>query len=101
MMKRQNLRGRPLAALLLLCLLSVLVVACGSQGSNDDAKQKEKQAKKEKANTPPPMASNGRYFANNSPWNTQIAGLPQDTNSARMIDLASTRVAVIEKPGQD
>jgi hypothetical protein len=101
MMKRQELRGRPLAALLLLCLLSVLVVACGSQGSNDNAKDKKKEAKKEKENTPPPMASNTRFFADNSPWNTQIAGLPTDANSAHMIDLASTRVAVIEKPGED
>lgn len=101
MMKPHNFRGRPVVALMMVCLLSVLVVACGSQGSNDNAKEKQKQAQADKANTPPPMAKNGRFFANNSPWNTQIAGLPNDTNSAHMIDLASTRVAVIEKPGQN
>ncbi len=43
----------------------------------------------------------GRFFAANSPWNTEVDGLPVDSSSARMLDLASERRAVREDPGQE
>ena len=43
----------------------------------------------------------GRFFASNSPWNTEIDGLGIDPNSNRMLDLATERKAVRENPGQE
>ncbi|MBK5233283.1 MAG: hypothetical protein JJE13_09930 [Thermoleophilia bacterium] len=42
----------------------------------------------------------GRFFAANSPWNTEVDGLPIDPSSARMLDLAGERRAVREAKGQ-
>lgn len=42
----------------------------------------------------------GRFFAANSPWNTEVDGLPVDPASARMLDLAGERFAVREAKGQ-
>ncbi len=43
----------------------------------------------------------GRFFAANSPWNTEVDGLPIDPASARMLDLASERRAVREAKGKE
>lgn len=43
----------------------------------------------------------GRFFASNSPWNTQVDGLAIDSDSNRMLDLATERKAVREVPGQE
>ena len=104
MMNATTRTGRKLAASLLVGLLSVLMVACGSEGSNDNGNNNadnQKSNNSKKTDTAPPLPSDGRFFANNSPWNTEIAGYTKDANSARMIDLGTQRVAVIETPGQD
>jgi hypothetical protein len=41
-----------------------------------------------------------RYFAAESPWNTEVAGLPVADNSARMLKLGLQRIGVREVPGQ-
>ncbi len=43
----------------------------------------------------------GRFFASNSPWNTEVGGLAIDPDSNRMLDLATERKAVREVKGQD
>ncbi|MBK8294646.1 MAG: hypothetical protein IPK93_07690 [Solirubrobacterales bacterium] len=43
----------------------------------------------------------GRFFASNSPWNTEVAGLAIDPDSNRMLDLATERKAVREVKGKD
>ena len=105
MMNTTSNSGRKLATLLLAGLLSVLVVACGSEGSSDNgnknADNNKNSKNSKKTDTAPPLPSDGRFFANNSPWNTEVAGYSKDPDSARMIDLATQRVAVIETPGQD
>ena len=97
-------RGRRLTAVLLMCLLSVLVVACGSEGSNDGSSNTAKKGatgNSKSSDSAPPLSNSGRYFANNSPWNTEIAGYSKDANSAQMIDQSTQRVAVIETPGKN
>jgi hypothetical protein len=41
-----------------------------------------------------------RYFAAESPWNTEVAGLPVADNSTRMLKLGLQRIGVREVPGQ-
>lgn len=98
-------RGRKMAALLFAVLLSVLIVACGSEGSNDNGNKNADNNKNSNSSKTtdkaPPLPSDGRFFASNSPWNTEIAGYSKDVNSAQMIDQATQRVAVIEQPGKN
>lgn len=43
----------------------------------------------------------GRFFAANSPWNTEVDGLPIDGTSTRMLDLAGERRTVREAKGKE
>ncbi len=110
-----------LVALLLVALLGSLAVACGSDDSDDKKSSSEQKSKTEKKSkddtasattgetepgtgkavtaTSDPVAG-GRFFAPNSPWNTEVNELPIARNSARMLDLAMQRRAVREVPGQ-
>lgn len=46
------------------------------------------------------IIAGGRVFAANSPWNTEVDGLPVDADSNRMLDLAEERHAVRETKGK-
>jgi len=114
--------GRPLqmrraGAILLTGLLGLLVVACGSDSGDKQADGQAKQTKAGKGATgttgdtgttgtvqpvnatSDPLAG-ARFFASDSPWNTQVDGLPVAGDSARMLSLAMQRRAVREVPGQ-
>jgi len=117
--------GRWLAIFSLVALLSVGVAACGGDNNNDgnsgdNASQNATGATGEQTNTEQATAgqtssetanavsqsdsnsivAGGRVFADNSPWNTEVDGLAVDTDSNRMLDLATERLAVREQPGQ-
>ncbi|MCB0828202.1 MAG: hypothetical protein KDB62_05265 [Solirubrobacterales bacterium] len=47
------------------------------------------------------LAGGLRVFAAESPWNTEVAGLPVDSRSAQMLELATGRRAVREVPGRE
>lgn len=42
-----------------------------------------------------------RPFAEESPWNTEVSGMPVDSRSAQMLELATKRLAVREIPGAE
>lgn len=110
----------------LTALLGLLVAACGS---NDDAGKNDNSGKNAAkgttgttgdttqaanattgetvpgtgnavtASTDP--VSSGRLFSADSPWNTTAEGLPVDSSSDRMMELATQRKAAREVPGQE
>lgn len=47
------------------------------------------------------IASVFRPFADESPWNTEVSGMPIDSRSAKMLELATQRPAVREIPGAE
>lgn len=125
-MQASSKSGRWLAIFSLVALLSVGVAACGDDNSDsgnsdnssksdnatsDSTKSKNAEAtagltSEETANAVSGSSSDsivagGRVFAANSPWNTEIDGLPVDAYSNRMLDLAEERRAVREDPGQE
>ncbi|HTU13836.1 MAG TPA: hypothetical protein VMF31_01440 [Solirubrobacterales bacterium] len=123
MMQASSKSGRWLAIFSLVALLSVGLAACGDDNSdNGDSGSKSDSAKsdspksknaeatagltsEETANAvndsdSDSIVAGGRVFAANSPWNTEIDGLPVDADSNRMLDLAEERRAVREDPGQ-
>jgi hypothetical protein len=47
------------------------------------------------------VVTDTRMFSDDSPWNTEATGLPVDTRSAQMLELATGRRAVREIPGRE
>jgi hypothetical protein len=84
--------------------LALLVSACGGGGSSStttvsQTQKQQAKAKKKKHNLPvfPPGR---RYFSEQSPWNTTIETLPEDSGSEEMLELARKRIGVVEQPGR-
>lgn len=130
MMQATSNPGRWLAIFSLVALLSVGIAACGDDdnGSDNDGDTpaattgasgatgttgersetaeatagltSAETAEAVNASGSDSVVNGGRVFAANSPWNTEIDGLPADPDSNRMLDLAEERLAVREDPGQ-
>ena len=80
MMNTTSNSGRKLATLLLAGLLSVLVVACGSEGSSDNgnknADNNKNSKNSKKTDTAPPLPSDGRFFAKEPRQESPVASVP-------------------------
>jgi hypothetical protein len=123
-------RGRWLAVFALVAALSVGLVACGGDDNGDQNGSGEGQnanatgatgdtgttgatgatgAGAAAGSTASPTIDSTssssvdsiRFFSNDSPWNTEVDGLPVDPDSTRMLDLATERRAVREVKGQE
>jgi hypothetical protein len=124
MMKASINSSRWLVLFALIAALSVGLAACGDDNSENSSEQSSgKKNSKDEGKNPSPDTANGltspetsaavsdstssegvaggRFFAANSPWNTEIDGLPTDSSSARMLQLAGERRAVREAKGRD
>ena len=86
-------RLKALLALVLALALGALLGACGEDSGDEETAKAGAQGAAA-------LPSGGRYFSDESPWNTMAQGLPKASGSARMLALARTRRAVIEQPGQ-
>ncbi|MGK2956627.1 MAG: hypothetical protein ACSLFI_13290 [Solirubrobacterales bacterium] len=119
--------SRWLVLFALVAALSVGLAACGgdddsNNDSNNDNQSKSGNSNKENNSNSSDTANGqtsdetsaavndsdssqgvagGRFFAADSPWNTEVDGLPIDSSSARMLQLASERRAVRESKGEE
>lgn len=83
-------KGAALAALVI--ALGGLLAACGGSSEKTvTAASKTDRGKAAKKST--------GYFSEESPWNTPVESLPKSNRSAKMLELARRRVAVIETEG--
>jgi hypothetical protein len=82
-------KGAALAALII--VLASALAACGGGGdqTTSGSAQKARDRAQEKTSG---------YFAADSPWNTPIEALPKSPRSAKMLELAQRRLAVVELP---
>ncbi|WP_121253442.1 hypothetical protein [Nocardioides ferulae] len=92
---------RGVAAIALAALSVGLLAGCG-QGDEEEGNGRSdvEVAVNPTADASGLPVAERRFFSDDSPWNVRIDGARVDPRSDRMIDLATMRIGIVERPGQ-
>jgi hypothetical protein len=93
-------RNRPAQATVLLILAAMVLAGCGNDDNPDQSGRSTVEVTVDPSTGATGIAvAEGRFFSDNSPWNTRIDSKSIDPKSDRMIKQATKRIGVVERPG--